>query len=532
MAAIWAGDLGGSQPPDPSEERHLTLAFQAGDEAAYRAVYRRYLPRVLSVCRRMLNDPDDAQEAAQETFLRVYKALGRFNGRYQLGAWITRIGTNVCLDHLRARSRRPMDAAVELDQLEAISPAFEDSPESHYLRRLESRRVLKVLHELPPLHRAAIVLRDYEGFSYEEIAQTLELNECQVKALLHRARKGFKRSWLSATASALLPARLLQRLRGVDPVKEQASQAVGSAPQVADAFGSAAHFVTSCSTVIQTCGQFIGERAAPLIAATIVTTAAGAGVAVLPQEPREVTPVASVAGADSALAQTGAEVEAVQKAEPDSEPAAVEPDPVPEPAPTTEPVPEPVENPAPEGGATPPPEPGPTPEPSPEPDPQPKPDPPPPSDPAGFALWFNSTAAAERGPCSCLWATDVESEHVAVNDQGLSSLDQVVTGTATAAGSPSYGLWLHHWTGSGSGHAMEFRLHTQEGSYVYSAAGSLVSAGRTEWGGWVYRYSGSYRLGSRPTRTEQMPESGSYSAEIVISWRQTRIVGESVTLNP
>src|SRR5687767_7015316 len=94
-------------PTGSFEDKELTLAFQAGQKGAYQAIYERHHPRVSNVCRRMLSDPQDAQDATQETFLRVYQALGRFNGRYQLGAWITRIATNVCLDHLRGGKRRP-----------------------------------------------------------------------------------------------------------------------------------------------------------------------------------------------------------------------------------------------------------------------------------------------------------------------------------------------------------------------------------------------------------------------------------------
>ena len=119
-----------------------------------------------------------------------------------------------------------------------------------------------------------------------------------------------------------------------------------------------------------------------------------------------------------------------------------------------------------------------------------------------------------------------------MGDVGLSSLDQVLTGTATVAGTPSYGLWLHHSSRSGADHAVEFRLHTEEGPYVYSAAGSLVSMDRTDWGGWVYRYDGRYNLDSRPSGGAWMPEQGGYSAEVVISWRQARVVSTSMTLSP
>ena len=88
-------------------EKELVLAFQSGQGDAYARIYQRYLPVVGSICRRMLKDLDDAEEATQETMLRVLQGLGQFNGRYLLQAWVARIATNVCLDVLRARARHP-----------------------------------------------------------------------------------------------------------------------------------------------------------------------------------------------------------------------------------------------------------------------------------------------------------------------------------------------------------------------------------------------------------------------------------------
>src|SRR5919106_4201289 len=119
------------------EERELADAFKRGDEDAYTAIYERYFPRVLSVCRRMLGNPDDAQEAAQEAFLRIYQGLPRFNGRYRLGAWAVRIATNVCLDQLRARSRRPSDLTpTEMLDIETV-PIDEQDPQALFLRNIE-----------------------------------------------------------------------------------------------------------------------------------------------------------------------------------------------------------------------------------------------------------------------------------------------------------------------------------------------------------------------------------------------------------
>ena len=261
-----------------NEDRELTLAFQAGDKGAYQAIYDRHHARVHGVCRRMLINRDDAEEAAQETFLRVYQALGRFNGRYQLGAWVTRIATNVCLDHLRAKTRRGGDlAALELSELD-LSTNEDEGPEGLVVRNSEGWRVRKVIASLPPLHRAAIVLRDFEGLSYDEVAMTLGISDQQVKALLHRARQRFKRSWVSAAASALVPWRLIDRLRSTDTVAQESVGAQG--------LSTFAQIAPACSSALQQCGQYVTERLAPAFAAVLLGGATAAALGPSPAPAR------------------------------------------------------------------------------------------------------------------------------------------------------------------------------------------------------------------------------------------------------
>ena len=266
------------------DEHDLTIAFQQGEKGSYQAIYDRYTLRVTALCKRMLGNHQDAEEASQETFLRVYQALPRFNGRYQLGAWITRIATNICLDHLRARTRRP-ELQTPIEELDAEPAGLENHPETMIVQHDDRTSVREVLDQLPPHHRAAIVLRDYEGLSYAEIAEHLEISESQVKALLHRARGGFKKSWRAGVA-ALLPWRLVHRLRRPDmSMREHAPQGISTATQVAEAAAPTMHSWAACGTVFQQCGQFVAERLAPTLAALIVGgAAAGAGAAPAPRD--------------------------------------------------------------------------------------------------------------------------------------------------------------------------------------------------------------------------------------------------------
>ena len=280
MTAQRREDVVSSLPGALPEDRELTLAFQRGDKGAYQAIYDRYHQRVLNVCRRMLGKPEDAEEAAQEAFLRVYQALYRFNGRYQLGPWVTRIATNVCLDHIRSRSRRPSEAMSD-ELLELELDTDEENPEVIHLKRVEGRRIRRVLDGLPPMHRAAIVLRDFEGLSYEEVAIALGISDCQTKALIHRARKSFKRSWNPVNGlQVLIPWRWIERVKRPDALhSDNVGEVARNSSRFAEGIASFSHVASSCGTALQQCGQFMGERMTALATTVLVGTAAIGGVA-------------------------------------------------------------------------------------------------------------------------------------------------------------------------------------------------------------------------------------------------------------
>jgi hypothetical protein len=193
--------------------------------------------------------------------------------------------------------------------------------------------------------------------------------------------------------------------------------------------------------------------------------------------------------------------------EPGVEPS-VDPEPTPTPEPSEPPAPEPT--PPVDGGST---------------DPEPTP---PPAEPAGYTLNFGSSLATEAR-CSCLWDTKVESETAWVRDDGMYSYSQTAQGTASSAGTPSYGLWLQHSSSNVQDQRVEFALYTEQGAYRYSASGALTSVERTEWGGWIYRYAGTYSLSGRPAN-EIMPTEGSYTAEVAFSVNRSEIVSTTFSV--
>ena len=210
------------------EDRDLVIAFKAGDPDAYDEMYRRYSARVGGVCRRMLANREDAQEAVQETFLKAYLALPEFNGNYRLGAWLGRIASNVCVDVLRARSRAANVVPLHTD---ASILATEDGPEQLVVG--DGPEVGEQMGELQPLHARALVLRGVEGLSHREIAGRLSMTPAQVKALLHRARRSFKRGWDDAKGWALAPLALLRdTARQLRTASQTGSQLAGATATV------------------------------------------------------------------------------------------------------------------------------------------------------------------------------------------------------------------------------------------------------------------------------------------------------------
>ena len=201
-------------------DRDLVVAFKGGIPDAYDEMYRRYSARVYLVCRRMLGNTEDAREATQETFLKAYTALPRFNGEYRLGAWLARIASNVCVDTIRKRGRSAINTPLT-DYHETL--ATEAGPEDVVVPDIPA---LRALDQMQPLHAQALRLRNLQGMSHREIAEQLSLSPHQVKALLHRARASFKRVWDEASGWALAP------LLGIRSFLHQSTKDVGGVAPV------------------------------------------------------------------------------------------------------------------------------------------------------------------------------------------------------------------------------------------------------------------------------------------------------------
>ena len=174
------------------EERDLIRQCQKGDVQAFRQLVERYEDRIYGLACSILGDSEVAKDAAQEAFIRVYKALGKFEGRSSFYTYLYRITTNVCLTFAQREQRRPDRVSIEGMQ-EASDIALDrflgtDEPQNDIERIGLREEIQKVLDHLSPDHRAVVVLKDIEDLSQEEIADVLDVSVGTVKSRLSRAR--------------------------------------------------------------------------------------------------------------------------------------------------------------------------------------------------------------------------------------------------------------------------------------------------------------------------------------------------------
>jgi len=171
------------------EDNFLIKQAIRGDAYAFEQLMRRHESRMYSVAIRMCGNREDAQDCVQDAMLRIYRALDRFKGQSSFSTWVYRITMNTCLDELR---RRKVRASTSLDTLleSGWSPTDEtDTPERHAIDSERRRALEKAIGSLPEDMRSAIVLREMQGLSYEEISDVLSVNVGTIKSRISRGRE-------------------------------------------------------------------------------------------------------------------------------------------------------------------------------------------------------------------------------------------------------------------------------------------------------------------------------------------------------
>jgi RNA polymerase sigma-70 factor (ECF subfamily) len=180
-----------SASPETLEIESLVQRVLTGDSAAFEGVMLRYERRVLALAIKLLGTPEDAQDAAQEVFIRAYKYLHRLDLQKPIEPWLIRMTVNVCRDLGRKRQRR-FNTFSEAGSVEAPDNGKTGNPHTGLVEEQERRLLRQALNCLPEKERIAVTLRDIEGLSTSEVAAILESSETTVRSQISRARVRMK----------------------------------------------------------------------------------------------------------------------------------------------------------------------------------------------------------------------------------------------------------------------------------------------------------------------------------------------------
>jgi RNA polymerase sigma factor (sigma-70 family) len=517
------------------DDRLLVLDFQAGNPQAFVEIHHRYGPLARRVCQRFLPNPHDGDEAFQETMIRVYQGLHRFNGRYALQPWVARIAKNVSLDILRGRARRPKhdDWAPVAEEL----PDPDDEAEKIVERLVQRDMVLAVLSDLPETHRRALMLREMDGRSHREIAQEMEVSTAQAKALIHRAKMSFRKRWLEKVAErgglmgiGLVPLLWLLHIAGG---LRRIGERLGHSAQIAQAAVPEAVSSTVGTTAAPVLSSGMGERVVAagmtlLLAGGVTVGAAkivkggnqdeprARAVAAAPAPtptpdtsrvratPPPVDHPAFDAGRTGDAGDIRAEPPIVE--EPETSPV-VEVSEIVEASPSVEAPPSPVvdlADPSPEPPVTPPP-------PAPE-----------------WTMSFGSDLLGDTSSLSLVNGSTVQGKvGKAVRYY------QVVTGSLGGPNRTITRIYVEYW-GSAKGKAGNaeflFVLDTAAGRYEYRATASLASVNLAQDGSAVYTFTGWYARGAAPAAVAAiMPHEGKITLTLDF-WSDASLYASAIEL--
>ena len=178
------------------DEKTWILQAQQGSDEAFTTLVETYEKPVYNLCYRMLGTAELAEDAAQETFLRVYQKLNRYDINRSFATWLLSIAAHYCIDQLRRKKLSTFSMHDdEGDPLEILPDTSAVHPEKEIIRGDQREHIQKLMQSLSETDRAAIVLRYWHDYSEVEIAETLSLTVSAVKSRLHRSRKKLGDLW-------------------------------------------------------------------------------------------------------------------------------------------------------------------------------------------------------------------------------------------------------------------------------------------------------------------------------------------------
>ena len=174
-----------------ADDRRLAARCAAGESPVFEEIYRRYGDRMKSIAWNHLGSVADAEDAVQETFLKIHRAASTYTGEASFGTWLFRILVNTCYDVLRKRQRRIEETPID-ETLDRSAPGVDDA------KRITLR---KMLDELPEQRRSVFTLFEIEGLSHAEIGHILGISEGNSKWILFATKKELREKWTSAAGT-------------------------------------------------------------------------------------------------------------------------------------------------------------------------------------------------------------------------------------------------------------------------------------------------------------------------------------------
>jgi len=178
-------------------DKELVRRVQKGDRRAFDLLFSRYQFKIMNLVSRYLREPEDVQDVTQEAFIKAFRALPRFRGESAFYTWLYRIAINTAKNHIVARSRRPPGVDVEVDEAEFYDggEALKDleNPEASLARDELSSAIDEAISDLPDDLRSAVTLREFDGLTYEQIAEIMDCPVGTVRSRIFRAREAIER---------------------------------------------------------------------------------------------------------------------------------------------------------------------------------------------------------------------------------------------------------------------------------------------------------------------------------------------------
>ena len=184
-------------------DQQLVERVKAGDKRAFDLLVKKYQHKIIALIGRYVYDHHEAQDVAQETFIKAYRALPKFRGDSAFYTWIYRIAINTAKNHLVARGRRPADVDVDDAQFFEGDNQLKDiaTPENQLYKDELELVIKRALNKLPEDLRVALTLREFDGMSYEEIADVMDCPVGTVRSRIFRAREAIDKEIMPLMAS-------------------------------------------------------------------------------------------------------------------------------------------------------------------------------------------------------------------------------------------------------------------------------------------------------------------------------------------